>query len=118
MAGEKKKKTRHAGEHVQQTLGMFRYLFRYSKKGRRRKEETKKEKKEVGFLNCNRHHKQRHSMMHEELFIWYFLCDPHQWLSSGELLLLPLYGLIADDVLAADQSSRKTDQGGATASGY
>lgn len=32
MAGGEKKKTRHAGEHVQQTLGMFRYLFRHSKK--------------------------------------------------------------------------------------
>lgn len=87
---------------------------------KRKKKEGRNEKgkKEAGFLNCNRHHKQRHSMMHEELFIWYFLCDPHQWLSSGELLLLPLYGLIADDVLAADQSTRKTDQGGATASGY
>lgn len=38
-------------------------------------------------------------MMHEKFLIWYFLCDPHQWPSTGssELLLLPLIGLIADD---------------------
>lgn len=65
-------------------------------------------------------YKQRHSVMHEELLIWYFLCDPHQRSStgSGELLLLPLFGLIADDILAADQNNRKTDRGAATASGY
>lgn len=52
--GKKKKKTRHAEEHVQQTLGMFRYLFRYSRKEEEGRKKRKR-KKEGGFLNCNRH---------------------------------------------------------------
>lgn len=87
MAGEKKK-TRHAGEHVQQTLGMFRYLFRYSKKEEEgRKERKRKKRGRAPELQLT--HKQRHSMMLDELLIWYFLCDSHQWSStdSGELLL-------------------------------
>lgn len=52
---EEKKKTRRAGEHVQQTLGMFRYLFWYSKKEEEGRKEQKNEKKEDRFLNCNRH---------------------------------------------------------------
>lgn len=50
----KKKKTRHAGEHVQQTLGMFRYLFRYSKKEEEGRKKQKR-KKEGGILDWNRH---------------------------------------------------------------
>lgn len=84
----KKKKTRHAGEHVQQTLGMFRYLFRYSKKEEEGRNERKR-KKRGRAPELQLTHKQRHSMMLEELLIWYFLCDSHQWSStdSGELLL-------------------------------